>query len=208
MPATQTDVLLLCGAYALLGVLVLVVLTGLRLPRWLKGAAVVSVSACYAVVFFAIQHLLGWSAPAAVPDRFQLLWARVVEPAPAQGQAGAIHLWLEALDDANLPSGVPRAYLLPYSPQLAGRVIHAQGEIMKGRPQGGRAEFFGNAAEMELRTGSTAAPSTQSVPAGGDPSGGGLLDPAFLGGQSKTVELAPLPAPVLPAKDTPPPPSP
>lgn len=208
MPATQTDVLLLCGAYALLGVLVLVVLAGLRLPRWLKAAAVVAVSACYLVVFFATQHLLGWSAPAALPDRFQVLWTRVVEPDPAHGKPGAIHLWIEVLDEANLPSGEPRAYRLPYSPRLAGRVSHAQGEIMKGRPQGGRAQVFGTTADTAPQGGAANAPSPNGVPAGGDPSGGGLLDPAFLGGQSKTVELAPLPAPMLPDKDIPPQPQP
>jgi hypothetical protein len=38
---------------------------------------------------------------------------------------------------------------------------------------------------------------------GGDPSGGGLLDPAFLRGESQSVDFAPLPKPSLPPKDAP-----
>jgi hypothetical protein len=136
---------------------------------------------------------------------YRLLSDRVLrlrEPVGLVGigrRAGAIHLWLEALDDANLPSGVPRAYLLPYSAALAGRVAEAQREIRKGHPQGGRAELFGSAPDTS--PGLAAGPA--KTPAGGDASGGGLLDPAFLGGQAKSVEFEPLPAPALPAKGDP-----
>ena len=199
MAEPQSQVLALSFAYVLAGVLLLAVLIRLRLARWLKLGAVLAVGACYLIVFFASENLLGWSAPAAVPAHFQLLWARIVEPDRALARAGAIHLWLEALDDANLPSGVPRAYLLPYSAALAGRVADAQREIKKGHPQGGHAELFGSTPDTP--PGFATGPAT--TPAGGDPSGGGLLDPAFLGGQSKSVELEPLPAPTLPAKGDP-----
>jgi hypothetical protein len=39
------------------------------------------------------------------------------------------------------------------------------------------------------------------VEPGGDPSGGGLLDSAFMGGESQSVEFAPLPVARLPPKD-------
>ena len=42
---------------------------------------------------------------------------------------------------------------------------------------------------------------SQGAAPGGDPSGGGLFDPAALGGQSKSVDLIPLPRPLLPPKD-------
>lgn len=199
MMSLQTTVLGLSLAYVLLSVLLLAVLIWLPVRRLFKIAAILAASAFYVVVFFATQGLLGWSAPVAVPDRFQVLWTRVLEPNPARGEPGAIHLWLEALDDANLPSGVPRAYLLPYSRELAGRVSAAQAEIEKGSPQGGRSQFFGNPPHNAGVMG----PVNAAAPPGGDPSGGGLLDPEFLGGQSKSVELTPLPKPVLPPKDIP-----
>ncbi|WP_051248554.1 hypothetical protein [Inquilinus limosus] len=199
MMSLQTSVLGLSLAYALLSVLLLAVMIRLPVRRLFKIAAVATASVFYVVVFFATQGLLGWSAPVAVPDRFQVLWTRVLEPNPARGEPGAIHLWLEELDDANLPSGVPRAYLLPYSRELAGRVSAAQAEIEKGNPQGGRSQFFGN----PVHNAGVIGPVNAGAPPGGDPSGGGLLDPEFLGGQSKSVELAPLPKPVLPRKDIP-----
>jgi len=195
----QTNVLLLSLAYVLLSVLLLVVMTQLPIPRMLKIAAILAASGFYVVVFFASQGLLGWSAPVAVPDRFKVLWTRVIEPDPARHEAGAVHLWLEELDGANLPSGVPRAYRLPYSRQLADKVSNAQAEIEKGHPQGGRAQYFGTPSSA----GGGAQPVQAGAPPGGDPSGGGLLDPAFLGGQSKSVDLVPLPKPALPNKDAP-----
>ena len=186
-------------AYVLLSVLLLLVIAHLAIPRLVKIAAILAASIFYVVVFFATQGLLGWSAPVAVPARFQVLWTRVIEPNPARQEPGAIHLWLEELDEANLPSGVPRAYLLPYSAALAQRVSAAQEEIEKGHPQGGRAELFGSPTQA----GTVAGPLNTSAPPGGEASGGGLLDPSFLGGQSKSVDLVPLPKPVLPPKDLP-----
>ena len=199
MMALETSVLGLSLAYVLLSVLLLVAMIGLPIRRLFKITAILAASVCYVVVFFATQGLLGWSAPVAVPDRFQVLWTRVIEPNPARQEPGAIHLWLEELDDANLPSGVPRAYLLPYAPELARRVSAAQAEIEQGHPQGGRAQAFGSPSHAGVGSG----PVDTAAPPGGDPSGGGLLDPAFLGGQSKSVDLVPLPKPVLPPKDIP-----
>jgi hypothetical protein len=195
----ETGVLGLVLAYVLLSTLLLVVLAWLPIPRWTKVAAIVAASLLYVGVFFATQRLLGWSAPVAMPARFQVLWTRVIEPDPSRGNPGAIHLWVEALDDANLPSGEPRAFRLPYSVDLARRVSSAQEEIEHGRPQGGRAQFFGEPSGQRLG----AAPVNAAAPPGGDPSGGGLFDPAFLGAQSKSVDLMPLPKPKLPAKDLP-----
>jgi hypothetical protein len=199
MIGSQTSVVFLSLAYVLLSALLLVVLAQLAIPRLAKIAAILAASIFYLVVFFTTQGLLGWSAPVAVPARFQVLWTRVIEPNPARQEPGAIHLWLEELDEANLPSGVPRAYLLPYSAELARRVSAAQEEIEKGHPQGGRAQFFGSPSHAGTVTG----PLNTSAPPGGDPSGGGLLDPSFLGGQSKSVDLVLLPKPVLPPKDVP-----
>ncbi len=42
-----------------------------------------------------------------------------------------------------------------------------------------------------------------SAAPGGDPTGGGPLDLSFLTGESGNIEFAPLPVPILPAKDTP-----
>jgi hypothetical protein len=125
-----------------------------------------------------------------------------VEPNPSRQFAGAIHLWVEELDERNIPSGEPRAYVVPYSASLAAKATTAQTEIKKGNSQGGTRHAFipmmtaGAVAGVNVRNVSQGAP-------GGDPSGGGLFDPAALGGQSKSVDLIPLPKPLLPPKDDP-----
>ena len=75
---------------------------------------------------------------------FKLLGARIVEPHSLAGDPGAIHLWVEALDDDNLPSGAPRAYRLPYDAKLAERTEAAVSASAEGKPQGGRTADFGN----------------------------------------------------------------
>jgi hypothetical protein len=198
----QTDILMLSFGYALLGLLLLLAVTRTRLAWPIKAAAIAVTSVFYVVVFFRTEDLLGWSARPPLPPRFQLLWARSVEPNLALNEPGAVHLWVEELDDANLPSAVPRAYRLPYSATLARKVESARDEITKGRPQGGRAEQFGSGAGEPVPDGA-AAGARRGVEPGGDPSGGGLLDPAFFGGESQSVEFAPLPVPILPAKAAP-----
>jgi hypothetical protein len=199
----QSHIVLLTIAYASLAALLLVMLIRLAIPRWAKIAAILLMTALDIGVFFSSQGLVGWSSATAVPERFQVLWTRVVEPNAARGLPGAIHLWVEALDEHNLPSGEPRAFVLPYSSALADKVTVAQTEIKKGNPQAGRAEIFAANAEPAGGDPVNVRAVSQGVAPGGDPSGGGLLDPAFLGGQSKSVDLIPMPKPLLPPKEAP-----
>jgi hypothetical protein len=199
----QTEILALSAAYALLGILALIGVTRTRWPWPFKTAAIVLTSGFYILVFFRMEGLLGWSAIAPLPEHFQLLWARNVDPNLASNDPGAIHLWLEALDDANLPSGEPRAYRLPYSQRLADKVEAARNEIQAGHPQGGRAVDFGVEDNQAGVPDGPVGPPGHRAEAGGDPAAGGSLDPAFLGGDSKSVEFAPLPKPLLPPKDAP-----
>jgi len=200
----QGHIVLLTVAYAALGALLLAVLVHLPVARGVKVAAICAMSVFNIGVFFWSQGLVGWSSATAVPERFQVLWTRVVEPNPSRGTPGAIHLWVEALDENNIPSGEPRAFLLPYAPALAARASEAQSEIKKGNPQGGRAETYAPDIEAAPAENANVRTASQGVAPGGDPSGGGgMLDPSVLGGQTKSVDLMPLPRPLLPPKDMP-----
>ena len=201
----QTEIIGLSIAYTLLAALLLVIALRASIAWPLKIAVVLVTSAFYCVAFFRTEGLPGWSATAPLPPQFQLLWARVVEPNPLDQDSGTVHVWVEELDAANLPSGQPRAYRLPYSPALAGKVEAARAQILKGHPIGGRAVDIGTGNGQSAPEGpsnvSTLRPS--SAP-GGDPASGGPLDLSFLMGQSGNIEFEPLPAPILPAKDLPP----
>ena len=143
MNSLQSVILTLSISYALIGALLLIVLVYARLPWPAKAVAVVVTSAFYIASFTATRGLLGWASVDHLPATFKLLQARIVEPHSLEGDPGSIYLWVEALDQDNRPSGIPRAYRIPYSEQLAQRTDKAASDIAAGRPQGGRAADFG-----------------------------------------------------------------
>ena len=198
-----TDVIIwLSIAYALLGVLLLVVCVFARIPWPVKAAAIVLTSAFYVVSFFATRGLLGWSSTDPLPPRFKLLGARIVEPHSLEGDPGAIHLWVEVLDDDNFPSGVPRAYRLPYDAHLAERTEAAVRASADGVPQGGRTADFGNGQGGNAQaTAREATPSTIITTGGGDPSSGGPIDPQLDQQQNQAINFTPLAPPRMPPKD-------
>jgi len=198
-----TVILWLSIAYALLGALLLTICIVARIPWPLKAGAVVLTSAFYIVSFFATRGLLGWSSIDPLPPKFKLLGARIVEPHSLAGDPGAIHLWVEALDDDNFPSGAPRAYRLPYDARLAERTEAAVRASADGKPQGGRTADFGNGeGGVSEATAREITPSSITTTGGGDPSSGGPLDPAFSHGVNQSINFTPLAPPRMPAKDT------
>ena len=138
--------------YVALGALLLCLGLETRLAWWIKAAAIVVTSTFFVVVFFATNGLLGWPARGPLPARFQLLWTRVVEPDPKISDPGAIYLWVEELDENNVPSGTPRSFKLVYTQPLADRSNKAKDEIMSGNPQEGTAsDLEGDEAKTEAK---------------------------------------------------------
>ena len=139
----NTVVLAISIAYVVMAVLLLCMGLTSRFAWWIKGVVIVVTSTFFVESFFATKGLLGWPGTGQLPRRFQLLWTRVVEPDPKVADPGAIFLWIEELDDNNVPSGVPRSFKLRYSAPLADRSNKAKDEIMAGNPQ------EGNASDLE-----------------------------------------------------------
>jgi hypothetical protein len=197
-----SDIIWLSIAYALLGALLLVVCVFARIPWPVKAAAIVLTSAFYVVSFFATRGLLGWSSSDPLPAHFRLLGARIVEPHSLENDPGAIYLWVEAVDDDNYPSGVPRGYRLPYNVHLAEKTESAVKASANGVPQGGRTADFGNGqggnAEATARE---ATPSTITTTGGGDPASGGPIDPQLDNQQNQAINFAPLAPPRAPPKE-------
>ena len=205
MTTLTTEILGLSIAYALLGVLLLTACLFTRLPWPLKAAGIVVTSGFYVVSFFATRGLLGWSSVDPLPARFKLLHARIVEPHSLAGDPGAIHLWIEAIGEDNLPSGVPRAYRLPYDAKLAEKAEAAVKASANGNPQGGRTADVGTGEGGEGQiTAREVTPSSITTTVGGDPSTGGPLDPGVARNESRSIVFSPLPAPRMPPKDAPP----
>jgi hypothetical protein len=200
MNSLQSVILTLSIGYALLGALLLVVLVYARLPWPAKAVAVVVTSAFYIVSFSAAQGLLGWASEDKLPPRFKLLQARIVDPHTVEGDPGSVYLWVEALDDDNRPSGVPRAYRLPYSDALAKRTRTAEDEIATGHPQGGRTADFGSGEGGVVEVvREYILPKEVLQTTGGDPSTGEFKSVPIQGGQG--VSFTPLLPPRMPPKD-------
>ena len=199
MNSLQSVIVTLSVSYALIGALLLVVLVYARLPWPVKAIAVVVTSAFYVVSFVGARSLLGWASVDKLPASFKLLQARIVDPHTVESDPGSVYLWVEALDEDNRPSGVPRAYRLPYSDALAEKTHAAENEIAAGHPQGGRAADFGTgegglidaAREYIL-------PKTIIETSGGDPSTGEFKAAAQAG---DGVSFTPLLPPRMPPKD-------
>jgi hypothetical protein len=199
MNSLQSVIVTLSISYALIGALLLIVIVDARLHWSAKAVAVVVTSVFYVVSFVATRNLLGWASVDKLPASFKLLQARIVDPHTVEGDPGSVYLWVEALDEDNRPSGVPRAYRLPYSDALAEKTHAAENEIAAGRAQGGRAADFGTgegglidaAREYIL-------PKTILQTSGGDPSTGEFKAAA---GAGDGVSFTPLLPPRMPPKD-------
>ena len=191
-----STVLAVSAAYVVMGVLLLAVGLTSRFAWWVKAVAIVIASAFFIEVFFATQGLLGWPGAGQLPPKFQLLWVRVVEPDRLIGSKGAIYLWIEEVDDNNVPDGVPRAFRLPYSRPLADRSALARDEIMRGKPQQGTVEELqGEEAKQE--------PNSDEMRVGSRTEGGVTtvdLEQFQLLQQAQRVEFRPMQGPILPPK--------
>jgi hypothetical protein len=188
-------------AYALLGVVLLALLVFAHLVWPIKAGAIAITSAFYAFTYFETRALLGWSSIDPLPARFKLLSARIVEPHSLEGEPGAVHLWVEALDGDNRPSGVPRAYRLPYNTKLAEKTEEAIKAAGEGRPQGGRTADFRTreTGDNPVMT-PEITPSSITTSGGGDPSSG-PLDLSATPQDSSGIVFSPLPPPRMPPKD-------
>ena len=179
-------------------VAVAVLLLSLNLAsRWhwgIKAAAIAITTAFFGVSYVSTAGLIGWPSEARVPEHFQLDWATVVEPDKLNGLPGTIYLWVEALDDNNMSSGMPRAFRVPYSRELADRIGHAKDRIEQGIDQVGMArDLDAPEAEPDQDRRLAGVPPRQGEPGSpGDPTAFILHMPS--------IEFADMPPPPLPPK--------
>lgn len=138
--APEIAVFFLAAAYVVVAVLLLSMNIGARYRWWIKAGTIVITTLFFVFSYNGIIALLGWPSSDQLPSKFKLHWATVVEPNKLTGAAGRIFLWIEEIDDENIPFGVPRAYRVPYSDELADRVDGAVEQIQEGGEQGGEAD--------------------------------------------------------------------
>jgi hypothetical protein len=179
-------------------VVIAVLLLSLNLAsRWhwgVKAAAIAVTTGFFGVAYAAITGLVGWPSEDRVPEHFQLHWATVVEPDKLNGLPGSIYLWLESLDENNMPAGTPRAFRVPYTRELADRIGHAKERIEQGMDQAGTARdlYVPEGPPDEERRLAGAPPRQNELGSRGDPT-------AFIQ-HMPAIEFEDMPAPVLPPK--------
>lgn len=133
-------ILTLAGAYALIAALLAGILLSARLHPAIKLVAAAATAGLMTLTYVDIGELRGLPSDGPLPDAFKLHWARVVEPNKLHNEPGHVFLWIEALDKDNYPSGTPRAYQLPYDPELVKKVEVALGKISAGESIGGKVD--------------------------------------------------------------------
>jgi hypothetical protein len=123
----------LVASYAVLATLLLSL--NLRSAwRWpVKAGAIILTTAFFAVVFFALQGMLGWPTEAPPPAQFQLYAALIDEPDRKGKSPGAIYLWLAPRNAEGMVTEPPRAYALPYSRALHEATAAAQADLQAGK---------------------------------------------------------------------------
>jgi len=189
------NVLAICAAYVVIALLLLSMGLTARIVWWLKAASIVMTSVFFVEAFFATKSLLGWPGTGQLPPKFQLLWTRVVEPDPKVGERGAVYLWVEEVDENNVPSGLPRSYRLPYSRPLSDRVSKARDEIMSGNPQEGSAE------DLTAEESAAEAKAAANLPNGNTTDiGAAKIEMTEALRNAQHVEFRPMTGPLLPPK--------
>jgi hypothetical protein len=122
----------LTAAYALVAALLAYLLLLSPLHWVFKAVATLSTVALISLTVISVGELRGLPSDGPIPESFRLLWAQVTEPDPLRRERGHVFLWLQTLDKNNFPTGLPRAYQLPYSDDLKIKVNEAMGKIAQG----------------------------------------------------------------------------
>ena len=179
-------------------VIIAVLLLSLNLAslwHWgIKAVAVGITTIFFGVSYLSTAGLIGWPSEARLPERFQLQWATIVEPDKLNGLPGSIYLWVEALDETNVPAGTPRAFRVPYSRELADRIGRAKERIEQGKEQAGTArdvDLPDSEPDEDRRL-------AGAPPREGEP--GSTGDPAALIQHMPSVQFEDMPPPALPPK--------
>jgi hypothetical protein len=197
----MTETLLsISAAYVVVCVLLLAMSLFAPLRWWVKAPAIVVASFFFVEEFYASKSLMGWPGTDRLPNRFQLLWTRVVEPDPKLHDPGSIFFWVEEVDENNVPTGVPRSYRLPYMKPLADKALKARDEIMSGNPQEGTADDLAE-NENEQRMGMNLPNNLENTNQAQSGNANIDLSQLKLLEGMQHVEFIPMPGPKLPAKD-------
>lgn len=186
----------LTAAYGLVGALLVWVVVASRLPLVAKAGVVLLFAVAAPFTYRGIGELRGLPSDSPPPTSFIMHWARVVEPNPLTEDPGHVFIWLEALDKENFPSGIPRAYQLPYEEDLVRRVEAAMGQIQGGEEVAGSID---READLDESTAEELAEEEKADAENSRPDSSTIGDRGYAFDPSQ-LTFGPAPAPVTPEK--------
>lgn len=196
----EIAVFFLVAAYVVVAVLLLSMNIGARYRWWIKAGTIIITTLFFVFSYNGVVALLGWPSSDPLPPKFKLHWASVVEPDKFTGKPGNIYLWIEELDDENIPFGTPRAYRLPYSDELADRVDGALELIEEGTDQGGEADTLEEMLEQLEEEEAEEEAEEERGEIEIDEEGGNFDAEAFIE-PDQDIQFGDLPPPELPPKE-------
>jgi len=183
----------LVSAYVVIAVLLLSLNLASRWNWWVKAGAILVTGVFFVQAYLHTYALLGWPTDTELPKHFQVLWAKVENPNKFTGAEGAIFLWVDELDEFNLPIGIPRSHKLPYTPSLADAAVEITARIEAGMEVAGIAELPDDEESSNSRV-------MREVTAPEDLTGGRFQVDVFPD-QIQTLQFEDMPPPILPDKD-------
>jgi len=120
--------------YAIVALLLLNVLLFTRWMWWVKLASLAMVVWLFHTTWASLPDLLGWPTHEGLPERFNLMALEVVEPDKGGATKGEIYLWVTELNLDHSPR-VPRAFAVPFHPELQSKLATAGTKLRKNMPQ-------------------------------------------------------------------------
>ena len=101
----------------------------------IKATTIVVATLFYVITLKTLPGFYGWATQEPLPEKFRLIGMEIKEP-KNESEQGVIYLWVESLTD----NSQPRAYQLPYQPELHSRLNDAKQRLEFGNNIAGELE--------------------------------------------------------------------
>ena len=199
----------LWGTIAIYGLLALLLLSLniFSLWRWwVKAGIIIITGIAFVAAYTVLSGLVGWPSENQLPARFSLIATYVDEPDKQAKKPGQIFLWVQEIDENQIPISAPRAYVMPYVVETMRGVTQSQEMLDRGE------KVLGESRTQVTETGDRPGEDNGGEAASDHESGRGEVNMTN-GGQSnkaagsifgfpagQTVDFSPMPAVSLPQK--------
>ena len=135
IPILTSDILIITAIFVFITIILLIIILRTKINWFAKFLIIVFSTFFFVLSYQGMMSFGGWPRENQLPDKFQIHWTYVKEPDKFTKAEGAIFIWIEELDQYNVPAGTPRSYKLPYTPPLEDEILDVQSHIESGVEQ-------------------------------------------------------------------------